>query len=77
MYILELQADKDFVWNLWKRLQADKPDMTSVVSMVVARYVKISIPLFNYLMASKLQIGTEDSYSLSKIIPPVSHWKSF
>ena len=31
------KADKDFVWNLWRRLQSSQPDVTSVVSMVVAR----------------------------------------
>lgn len=33
----QCKADKDFVWNLWRRLQSSQPDVTSVVSMVVTR----------------------------------------
>ena len=33
----QCKADKDFVWNLWRRLQSSQPDVTSVVSMVIAR----------------------------------------
>uniref|UniRef100_UPI00358E2D66 centlein isoform X2 n=1 Tax=Myxine glutinosa TaxID=7769 RepID=UPI00358E2D66 len=33
----QCQADKDFVWSLWKRLQEDEPDVSQVVSMVVER----------------------------------------
>lgn len=35
--LAQCKADKDFVWNLWRRLQSSQPDVTSVVSMVVAR----------------------------------------
>ncbi|CAH3155733.1 unnamed protein product [Porites evermanni] len=35
--LAQCKADKDFVWNLWRRLQSAQPDVTSVVSMVVAR----------------------------------------
>ena len=35
--LAQCKADKDFVWNLWRRLQSSEPDVTSVVSMVVAR----------------------------------------
>ncbi|XP_024108475.1 centlein isoform X6 [Pongo pygmaeus] len=31
------QADKEFVWALWKRLQVTNPDLTQVVSLVVER----------------------------------------
>uniref|UniRef100_A0A670K9I2 Centlein n=1 Tax=Podarcis muralis TaxID=64176 RepID=A0A670K9I2_PODMU len=31
------QADKEFVWSLWKRLQVANPDLTQAVSMVVER----------------------------------------
>ncbi|XP_055205823.2 centlein isoform X8 [Gorilla gorilla gorilla] len=31
------QADKEFVWSLWKRLQVTNPDLTQVVSLVVER----------------------------------------
>ncbi|KAM6226895.1 centlein isoform 3-T4 [Spheniscus humboldti] len=31
------QADKEFVWSLWKRLQVSSPDLTEVVSLVVER----------------------------------------
>ncbi|XP_055150158.1 centlein isoform X6 [Symphalangus syndactylus] len=31
------QADKEFVWSLWKRLQVTNPDLTHVVSLVVER----------------------------------------
>ncbi|XP_034519845.1 centlein isoform X2 [Ailuropoda melanoleuca] len=31
------QADKEFVWSLWKRLQVTNPDLTQAVSMVVER----------------------------------------
>uniref|UniRef100_A0A3B5RE30 Centlein, centrosomal protein n=1 Tax=Xiphophorus maculatus TaxID=8083 RepID=A0A3B5RE30_XIPMA len=29
------QADKEFVWSLWKRLQVANPDLTQTVSLVV------------------------------------------
>ena len=32
------QADKEFVWLLWKQLQKQSPDLTSTVDMVVTRY---------------------------------------
>ena len=35
--LTQCKADKDFVWNLWRRLQSSQPDLSSVVSMVVAR----------------------------------------
>lgn len=35
--LAQCKADKDFVWNLWRRLQSSQPEVTSVVSMVVAR----------------------------------------
>ncbi|XP_062937146.1 centlein [Cynocephalus volans] len=31
------QADKEFVWSLWKRLQVTNPDLTQAVSSVVER----------------------------------------
>ncbi|KAM5331465.1 centlein isoform 2-T2 [Glossophaga mutica] len=31
------QADKEFVWSLWKRLQVTNPDLTQTVSLVVER----------------------------------------
>ncbi|KAM6183753.1 centlein isoform 2-T2 [Erethizon dorsatum] len=31
------QADKEFVWSLWKRLQVTSPDLTHTVSLVVER----------------------------------------
>ncbi|KAL6056441.1 hypothetical protein STEG23_035713, partial [Scotinomys teguina] len=31
------QADKEFVWSLWKRLQATNPDLTQTISLVVER----------------------------------------
>ncbi|XP_051701242.2 centlein isoform X9 [Oryctolagus cuniculus] len=31
------QADKEFVWSLWKRLQVANPDLTQAVSLVVER----------------------------------------
>nr|XP_034996401.1 centlein isoform X2 [Zootoca vivipara] len=33
----QCQADKEFVWSLWKRLQVANPDLTQAVSMVVER----------------------------------------
>lgn len=35
--LAQCKADKDFVWNLWRRLQSTQPEVTSVVSMVIAR----------------------------------------
>ncbi|KAF7667579.1 hypothetical protein LDENG_00055340 [Lucifuga dentata] len=35
--LLQCQADKDFVWSLWKRLQVANPDLTQAVSLVVER----------------------------------------
>nr|XP_030696525.1 centlein isoform X8 [Globicephala melas] len=31
------QADKEFVWSLWKRLQVTNPDLTQAISLVVER----------------------------------------
>ncbi|XP_059512577.1 centlein isoform X5 [Myotis daubentonii] len=31
------QADKEFVWSLWKRLQVTNPDITQTVSLIVER----------------------------------------
>ncbi|XP_053780665.1 centlein isoform X2 [Desmodus rotundus] len=31
------QADKEFVWSLWKRLQVTNPDLTQTISLVVER----------------------------------------
>ncbi|XP_054666874.1 centlein isoform X2 [Grus americana] len=31
------QADKEFVWSLWKRLQVSSPDLTQAVSLIVER----------------------------------------
>ncbi|VFV18801.1 low quality protein: centlein [Lynx pardinus] len=31
------EADKEFVWSLWKRLQVTNPDLTQAVSLVVER----------------------------------------
>ena len=36
---LWIQADKDFVWSLWKKLQVTNPDLTQAVGLVVQRYV--------------------------------------
>lgn len=36
------QADKEFVWSLWKRLQVANPDLTQAVSLVVERWVDSS-----------------------------------
>ena len=31
------QADKEFVWSLWKRLQVANPDISQAISLVVQR----------------------------------------
>ncbi|XP_039175347.1 centlein isoform X3 [Crotalus tigris] len=33
----QCQADKEFVWSLWKRLQVANPDVTQAISLVVER----------------------------------------
>ncbi|XP_075450998.1 centlein isoform X2 [Ascaphus truei] len=33
----QCQADKEFVWSLWKRLQVENPDLTQAISLVVDR----------------------------------------
>ncbi|XP_058242053.1 centlein isoform X3 [Hemibagrus wyckioides] len=35
--LTQCQADKEFVWSLWKQLQAANPDLTQAVSLVVER----------------------------------------
>ncbi|XP_028833418.1 centlein isoform X2 [Denticeps clupeoides] len=35
--LVRCQADKEFVWSLWKRLQVANPDLTQAVSLVVER----------------------------------------
>ncbi|XP_071263747.1 centlein isoform X1 [Salvelinus alpinus] len=35
--LVTCQADKEFVWSLWKRLQVANPDLTQAVSLVVER----------------------------------------
>ena len=32
-----LQADKEFVWSLWKELQKQSPDLTAAMDLVIAR----------------------------------------
>ncbi|XP_048252870.1 centlein-like isoform X6 [Haliotis rufescens] len=33
----QCQADKEFVWSLWKRLQVSNPDVTEAISLVIQR----------------------------------------
>ncbi|XP_072050850.1 centlein-like [Amphiura filiformis] len=35
--LAQCQADKEFVWTLWKRLQVANPDVTQAISLVVQR----------------------------------------
>ncbi|XP_056315079.1 centlein isoform X2 [Danio aesculapii] len=35
--LAQCQADKEFVWSLWKRLQVANPDLTQAVSLAVER----------------------------------------
>ncbi|KAG9344103.1 hypothetical protein JZ751_012585 [Albula glossodonta] len=35
--LVQCQADKEFVWSLWKRLQVANPDLTQAVSLIVER----------------------------------------
>ncbi|XP_067297707.1 centlein [Pseudorasbora parva] len=35
--LAQCQADKEFVWSLWKRLQVASPDLTQAVSLIVER----------------------------------------
>ena len=35
--VAQLQADKEFVWSLWKRLQVASPDLTQAIAEVVKR----------------------------------------
>ncbi|XP_070598632.1 centlein isoform X1 [Erythrolamprus reginae] len=35
--LTQCQADKEFVWSLWKRLQVANPDLTQAISLVVER----------------------------------------
>ncbi|KAM4050465.1 centlein isoform 2-T2 [Anomaloglossus baeobatrachus] len=35
--LTQCQADKEFVWSLWKRLQVSNPDVTQAIALVVDR----------------------------------------
>ncbi|XP_050399839.1 centlein isoform X2 [Patella vulgata] len=35
--LLQCQADKEFVWSLWKRLQVSNPDVTEAISIAIQR----------------------------------------
>ncbi|KAK6180340.1 hypothetical protein SNE40_012512 [Patella caerulea] len=35
--LLQCQADKEFVWSLWKRLQVSNPDVTETISIAIQR----------------------------------------
>ncbi|XP_012937407.1 centlein [Aplysia californica] len=35
--LAQCQADKDFVWSLWKKLQVSNPDVTEAISLVIQR----------------------------------------
>ncbi|XP_041369581.1 centlein-like isoform X2 [Gigantopelta aegis] len=35
--LTQCQADKEFVWSLWKRLQVSNPDVTEAISLVIQR----------------------------------------
>ncbi|XP_015420224.1 PREDICTED: centlein-like [Myotis davidii] len=37
------QADKEFVWSLWKRLQVTNPDITQTVSLIVERRCQLKL----------------------------------
>ena len=37
--IAQCKADKDFVWSLWKRLQAANPDVTQAISITIQQSV--------------------------------------
>ncbi|XP_073408577.1 centlein isoform X2 [Dendrobates tinctorius] len=38
----QCQADKEFVWSLWKRLQVSNPDVTQAISLVIDREKNIA-----------------------------------
>ncbi|XP_069622381.1 centlein [Ranitomeya imitator] len=38
----QCQADKEFVWSLWKRLQVSNPDVTQAIALVVDREKNIA-----------------------------------
>ena len=63
------QADKEFVWSLWKRLQVANPDLTQAVSLVVERWVDLSFKLLPERLNSWtfLYLTSEEKYV----------WKSF
>ena len=39
IFSFSFKEEKNFVWSLWKKLQTEKPDLSSVVSLVMARYL--------------------------------------
>ena len=41
-FCVVLQADKDFVWSLWKRLQVANPDVTQAVAIITQRQLELN-----------------------------------
>lgn len=39
-FAFPVQADKEFVWSLWKRLQVANPDLSQAITLVLERWVK-------------------------------------
>uniref|UniRef100_A0AAV2LIZ2 Uncharacterized protein n=1 Tax=Knipowitschia caucasica TaxID=637954 RepID=A0AAV2LIZ2_KNICA len=58
--LIQCQADKEFVWSLWKRLQVANPDLTQAVSLVVERGSSMETPLMKALSSAA---PVPDSYS--------------
>ena len=55
-----VQADKEFVWSLWKQLQTESPDIASAVDMVITRYCKqINLELLLLSGYNRAHLGTE------------------
>uniref|UniRef100_A0A8C7C468 Centlein n=1 Tax=Neovison vison TaxID=452646 RepID=A0A8C7C468_NEOVI len=55
------QADKEFVWSLWKRLQVTNPDLSQAVSLIVERETGLQIEI-NDLVKRKIAVDEENAF---------------
>ncbi|XP_064619642.1 centlein-like [Lineus longissimus] len=65
--LAQVQADKEFVWSLWKRLQVASPDLTQAVSLVVKREKEKS-EIKDRKVLQILQVKDERIEELQKIV---------
>ncbi|XP_069482079.1 centlein isoform X2 [Ambystoma mexicanum] len=65
--LAQCQADKEFVWSLWKRLQVANPDLTQAISLVVERE-KQKAEAKDFKVLEILQVKDRKIQDLDKVV---------